>query len=234
MKFLPLISLCAVCLVLPAQGQLFSDDFTRGTDPGPLTPWTTNLDGGKWTVTGGVMKGGTNATFSYGFTFVTNTFTNFSVQARLQFPVGAYGGGLGGRLNPATGTRYAVWVYPENSLGGSNVLKLLKFSNFSSFSVLQQTNLAAVGTSFHTVKLEFASASQVNVYFDSTKTAERNRCVAVRERGGEPGILDRRRWLPVYGRRRGGERVAAGGGQRHLHGGLRAGAADERSGGAGQ
>jgi len=169
MKPLLAISLCLAGFVPIARGQLFSDNFTRGADPGPLMPWTTNSGGGNWTVTGGVMRGGTNAPFTYGWTFITNTCTNFSVQARLQFPVGAYGGGLGGRLNPATGERYAVWVYPENSPGGSSVLKLLKFTDYSSFSVLQQTNLAAVGTSFHTVKLEFTSASQVNVYFDGTK-----------------------------------------------------------------
>jgi VCBS repeat-containing protein len=169
MKSLLAISLCAVCLVPAAQGQLFSDDFARGTDPGPLTPWRTNSGGGNWTVTGGVIKGGINPASSYGTTFITNIFTNFSVQARMQFPVGAFGGGLGGRLDPAAGTRYAAWVYPENATGDSNVLRLIKFTSYSSFTLLQQTNLAAVGTNFHTVKLEFSSANQINVYFDSNK-----------------------------------------------------------------
>ena len=168
MKTLLAISLGAVCLVPTAQGQLFSDNFTRGTDPGPLTPWTTNVGGGNWTVTGGVMKGGINPNSTYGFAFITNNFTNFSAQAQFQFPVGAYGGGLGGRLNTTNGSHYAVWIYPENSVGGSNVLKLLRFDSYSSFVVLQTTNLAAVGTNFHTATLQF-SGSQINVYFDTNK-----------------------------------------------------------------
>ena len=114
------------------------------------------------------MKGGTNTTLTYGFAFITNNFTNFSVQAQFQFPAGAFGGGLGARLNPASGTHYAAWIYPEGSSGGSNVLKLLRFDNYSSFVPLQQVNLAAVGTSVHTLKLEL-SGSLINVYLDASK-----------------------------------------------------------------
>jgi len=67
--------------------------------------------------------------------------TNCSVQAEFQFSINAYGGGLGGRLNTTSGAHYA-WIYPENSAGGSNVLKLLRFDSYSSFVLLQQTSLA--------------------------------------------------------------------------------------------
>src|SRR6266576_5881176 len=100
-----------------AQGQLFSDNFTRGTDPGPLTPWFTNA--GQWTVTGGTMQSGLNPTFSYANAYITNNWTNYSVQARFQFQAGAFGGGLGGRLTPGTGAHYGAWIYPEGSPGGS-------------------------------------------------------------------------------------------------------------------
>jgi len=105
---------------------------------------------------------------SYGFAYITNNFTNFSVQAEFQFPTNAYGGGLGGRLNTTSGAHYAAWIYPENSAGGPNVMKLLRFDSYSSFAVLQQTSLSAVGTNAHTLKLEF-SGSLINVYFDSSK-----------------------------------------------------------------
>jgi hypothetical protein len=156
------------CLVSSAWAQLFSDNFTRGTDPGTLAPWTTNAGGGNWTVTGGVMKGGLNPSMSYGFAFITNNFTNFSVQAQFQFPAGAFGGGLGGRLNSTNGTHYAAWLYPENTTGNSNVLKLIRFDSYSSFTVLQSTNLASVGTNAHTLKLEFA-ASTISAYLDGAK-----------------------------------------------------------------
>ena len=101
-----LILCCSICGALSLQAQLFSDDFTRGTDPGPLPPWTTNADGGDWTVTGGVLIGGPNTLPSYGDLYITNSWDDYSVQAQFQFPVGAFGGGLGGRLNPATGAHY--------------------------------------------------------------------------------------------------------------------------------
>ena len=150
---------------------LFSDDFTRGTDPGPLSPWIGLA--GSWTVTGGVMKG-TNFVGSYGWVYVTNSATDYSVQARLQFGPGAFGGGLDGRLDVETGARYSAWVYPESSPGNSNVLRLLKFQNWTSFgytntsfSPMAQVNLAAVGTNFHSVKLAFIG-NQIAVYFDGS------------------------------------------------------------------
>src|SRR6266481_1168271 len=151
---------------------LFSDNFTRGSDPGPLDPWL--VQSGNWTVTGGVMKGGTNSLTTYGFAYITNSYNNYSVQARVQFPVGAFGGGVGGRLNPATGGHYAAWVYPEGSVGGSSVLKLVKFQDWADFSYnganlapVQQVGLSSVGTNWHSVQLSF-QGPQIKVYFDST------------------------------------------------------------------
>src|SRR5437867_9845922 len=116
-----IIGLLGISVATQAQTQLFSDNFTRGSDPGPLAPWTNQF--GIWTVTQGVMRGGTNALSSYGVATLRTNFANYSLQGRVRFPVGAFGGGLGGRVNTNTGTRYVAWVYPENSGGGSNVLK---------------------------------------------------------------------------------------------------------------
>lgn len=152
---------------------LFSDNFTRATDPGPLDPW--QVQSGNWTVTGGVMKGGTNALTTYGFAYITNSYGNYSVQARLQFPAGAFAGGVGGRLDPVTGSHYAAWIYPDNSAGGSDILRLIKFQNYSTFSYLGvggpivETNLPPVGNNFHTVKLAFLG-NQIAVYYDGALT----------------------------------------------------------------
>src|SRR6266700_2284844 len=154
--------LCSVIWVGPTvHAQLFSDNFTRTNDPAALAlPWVAKSNA--WSITGGALRGGTNATQTYGFACLTNRWINYSAQARFQFQVGAFGGGLGGRLNTNSGVRYAAWIYPENSPGGSNVLKLLKFQDWSDFgyngspgAAMQQVNLAAVGTNFHTVKLSF-------------------------------------------------------------------------------
>jgi hypothetical protein len=153
--------------------QLFSDDFTRTNDPATLAPpWFGQA--GTWTITGGVLKGGPNLTFSYGNAYITNSWGDYSAQAQFQFPVGAYGGGLGGRVNTTNGAHYAAWVFPEGSAGGSNVLKLLKFQTWTtfgyngvSFAVIQQTNLASVGTNFHLVKLSFQT-NVISVAYDGT------------------------------------------------------------------
>ena len=147
---------------------LYSDDFAR-TD---LLPWV--AQSGVWAVTNGVLQGGVNSTMSYGVAYLTNTWTNYSVQASLQFPAGAFGGGIDGCLNPATGARYALWVYPEGSAGGSTTLKLIKFQTYSSFGYngistvpMQSVALGSVGTGSHTVKLACAG-NRVAAFFDGT------------------------------------------------------------------
>ncbi len=158
-------STATVTLNLTAPASLFSDTFTRGADPGPLEPWT--VQGGDWTVTGGQLVA-TNESNSYGYVFWATNWTDYSVQARLWFPTGAYGGGIAGRLDAATGARYAAWVYPEGSKGGSQVLKLLKFSNWANFSVLQTVSLPAVGTNWHTLKLAF-QGERIGVHFNGQR-----------------------------------------------------------------
>jgi VCBS repeat-containing protein len=169
------IFLLTCCLLLggSARAQLFSDNFTRGSDPGPLSPWI--VQAGTWTVTGGTMQSGTNALFSYGDANITNNWTNFTVQARFRFQSNSFGGGLGGRLDTASGAHYAAWVYPENSPAGSNVLRLIKFQSLTSFgyngtpfAYMASTNLASVGTNFHTLRMDL-QGSQINVYFDGVQ-----------------------------------------------------------------
>ena len=143
---------------------LFSDNFTR--PPEPLLPWGVQL--GAWTVTGGVLQGSSNpSTYASIYTSATPLWTDYTVEGRVQFPAGAFGGGIGGRMNPTTGTRYGAWVYPEGSAGGSNVLKLVKFRGWTSWSgtPMQQVALADVGTSWHSLKMAFIG-NRILVYYD--------------------------------------------------------------------
>jgi hypothetical protein len=144
----------------------FSDDFSRGSDPGSLAPWFARS--GVWTVTGSQLLAGTNALQTYAIAYLTNSWVNYAVQAQFRLAAGAYGAGLGGRLNPAAGTHYAAWIYPEGSPGGSNVLRLIKFQNWNSWTLLQEVHLAAVGTNSHTLKLAFCQ-NQIAVFFDGTQ-----------------------------------------------------------------
>jgi hypothetical protein len=152
--------------IMPA-GSLFFDDFTRGTDPGPLSPWI--VRSGLWTVTGGVLNGGPNALQNYEFVYVTNNWTDYSVQGQVQFSTpNAWGGGIGGRLDPITGAHYAAWVYPEGSPGGSNILELVKYYDWTSWTVIQQVSLPGVGTNCHSLELAFQE-SQITVYYDTNQ-----------------------------------------------------------------
>ena len=134
--------------VTPA-GMLFSDDFTRPPVADPLAPW--QVASGGWTITNGVMQG-TSDPQGYSVVYAANTWTDYWVQAQVQFPAGAFGGGLGGRLNPLSGAHYAAWIYPEGSSGGSSVLRLIKFQNWTSFGYnnapytpMQEVSLAESG-----------------------------------------------------------------------------------------
>jgi len=154
-------SVATVTLVNPAFGAFFYDNFIRQTNPGPLTPWV--AQSGAWTVTGGVLEGGPDVADSYANVYLTNSWTDYSVAANLQFSTNAYGGGVGGRLNPATGAHYAAWIYPP-----ANNLALIKFQNWTSPSFLATANLPVIGTNWHTVKLAFRG-THIAVYCDGSQ-----------------------------------------------------------------
>ena len=80
---------------------------------------------------------------------------------------------MGGYLNPSNGARYAAWVYPENSPGGSNVLKLLKFQSWTAWAYqgsnaapIQEVSLPEVGTNWHTLSLALSN-NQIQVSYDT-------------------------------------------------------------------
>jgi hypothetical protein len=145
----------------------FSDDFgARCSALDPLAPWKVASApwSGQWAIGSGVLQGSSQQ-FNYGYCYFDTNWTSCSVQAKIQFPAGAFGGGIGGRLNPFNGAHYGAWIYPEGSIGGSNTLALIKFVNWDTWSFLQTTNLASVGTTNHVVKITF-NGNQINVYYD--------------------------------------------------------------------
>lgn len=151
---------------------LLTDDFTRPDDPGSLTPW--HVNSGNWLISGGAMNA-TNSPLLYANAYVTNLWGDYSVEARVRFATGAFGGGIGGRVNPANGAHYAAWIYPEGSAGGPDLLKLVKFQDWTDFAynggagtVMAEVGLAQVGTNYHTVKLAFRG-NRIAVYFDGAQ-----------------------------------------------------------------
>ena len=92
----------------------------------------------------------------------------------LQFPAGGYGGGVGGRLNPTNGAHYAAWIFPAGG-GGTNLLKLIKFSSWTAWSYggtnywpMEVASLPPVGTGWHPLKLVLSGGS-IEVYYDGTR-----------------------------------------------------------------
>jgi hypothetical protein len=153
-------------MVLPSGGQvMFLDDFSG--QPGADPFWVTVL--GTWSVVNGTMQGSSAAT-SYGMAYANGNWTDYSVQAKVQFPAGAFGGGIGGRVNTSTGAHYAAWVYPEGSPGGSTLLRLIKFQGWTAWSgtPMAQVSLPSVGTASHTLLLSF-QGNGVQVSYDGTQ-----------------------------------------------------------------
>lgn len=74
-----------------------------------------------------------------------------------------YPGGIRGRLNPATGAGYAVWLYPHEGL-----IKLFRNTAWnidSGLVLIGQGSTSFDSTNFHNVQLSF-KGSQISVFYD--------------------------------------------------------------------
>ena len=128
---------------------------------------------GTWTITNGVLQG-LSEPFTYAIArYDAPQWTDYTVEARIQLPAGAFGGGIGGRVNAATGARYTAAIYPDGSAGGSNVLKLVKFRDWTTwnYTPMQQVSLPDVGTGWHTLALSFAG-NRIKVSYDGAGVIE--------------------------------------------------------------
>jgi hypothetical protein len=159
-------SAATASLMITPPGQAFFDSLVRATNPASVMPWVTQL--GSWGITNNFLTGAAVSN-AYAFCYFSNSaWTDYSLQANVQFSTtNAWGGGIGGRLNPATGSHYAAWIYPDGSGGGSKALKLIKFEGWTlwSFTPMAQVTLPAVGTNSHTLKMLFQS-NNIAVFFD--------------------------------------------------------------------
>jgi hypothetical protein len=145
-----------VTLSDPASGALYFDNFVRTNSS--IFPWL--AESGSWQVSGGVLQGSNTMNNAYAVAYLTNSWTDYSVQAQLQFGLNGYGGGVGARVNPANGARYAAWIYPF-----ANDLHLIKFAGWTAPVFLTTTALPSIGTNWHTLKLAL-EGNQLAVYYD--------------------------------------------------------------------
>lgn len=164
-----------ICLNLSSGGNvLFSNDFTR-TPPQPV-PFTWTIpplalgNYGQFSKDSGVLNTSTSALDKHGFAYPTNvTMTDHSDEADVRFQSEDFGGGISGRLNASNGQRYSAWIYPDGSAGGSNVLKLIKYKVWTTWTgtPIQQVSLPSVGTGWHHLKMRFAG-TRIRVYYDNS------------------------------------------------------------------
>lgn len=79
-------------------------------------------------------------------------WTDYTLEARTRLVSGSFGGQIAGRLDPITGARYALWVYPT-----SNTLKLVKFTSWTTWTQLGETkSIPTIGTEWHRLALRFS------------------------------------------------------------------------------
>ncbi len=154
-------------------GDLFFDDFTRATNAGSLAPWVVQL--GIWTVTNGVMEGTASNQSDYADAYVGTNWADYMVQSQIQIPAGAWGAGVGGRLNSSNGASYTAVLYPQGGsplAAGSAVLQLIKFEGWKnwSFNPMAHVNLSGLDTNWHALKLAFRG-NRIAVYLDGIQVA---------------------------------------------------------------
>ncbi|MGH7990138.1 MAG: cadherin-like domain-containing protein, partial [Limisphaerales bacterium] len=91
-------SVATVVISVAAPDELFYDNFTRPAGDSSIFPWVQQL--GDWSITNNLLTG-TSPFESYGYAYYNGNWTNYSVQAQIQFSsTNGWGGGIGGRLNP--------------------------------------------------------------------------------------------------------------------------------------
>jgi len=164
-------AVATVTLLVTTPGAWFNDNFTRTANGGNILPWINEI--GTWNITNNVLFG-TCGLNNYGYVYYNANWTNYSVQAQFRFPnTNVWGGAIGGRLNPATGARYDVWVYPENSpwpplngvAAGVATLQIIKYESWTAETDQSLIRLPSMGTNWHNVKVAF-QGTNVFAYYD--------------------------------------------------------------------
>ena len=140
---------------------LFSN-FADGT----MNGWAVSPLGlaSNWSVSNGALQynGGGHTQVYAGDSGWTNYNLNVAVKLAT---LNDYPGGIRGRINPATGGGYAVWLYPVEG-----VVKLFRNTGWNIDTGLVQLGQSSVRfdtTSFHNVQLSF-NGSQIQVLYDGS------------------------------------------------------------------
>ncbi|MFI5104356.1 MAG: IPT/TIG domain-containing protein, partial [Terriglobales bacterium] len=118
-----------------------------------------------WTRVGGAFDfSGIGHTQQYSGSTNWNNYV-FEAKVRL-FSLQNFPGGIRGRINPANGVGYAIWLYP-----GTNAIRLFRTGGWNidsaGLTTLASASLTYDATSFHTLRLSF-QGSTIQVFWDGT------------------------------------------------------------------
>jgi len=134
----------------------FSDGFD---DSSSLNNW--QVKSGQWSVVNNVLE---QSDTSPGYKNIYSgdpNWSNYSIEASTKFVSGKYGGEIAARLDPGSGARYALWIYPS-----TKTLKLAKFSSWTAYTQIGPTvSIPAIGNNWHKLKLEL-NGSNIKAYYD--------------------------------------------------------------------
>ena len=145
---------------LTITGVLLGDNFGSGS----LAGWAYSPLGlaSDWSVANGAAQnnGGGHTQIYAG----NSSWTNYTVQASIKLAsLANYPGGIRGRVNPATGSSYAVWLYPNS--GFINLYSTVAWNIDSGYKLLGSAPVTFDATAYHTVALTM-QGSQLSVAYD--------------------------------------------------------------------
>ena len=138
---------------------LFADDFNNST--WTQSHWTTQA--GTWTATNDTYNVA-GESGQYAIAYAGNSsWTNYTVESKVKGISGLYSAQIGARLNPSTGARYALWIYPS-SAGGPNIIRLAKFTSWTNWSPINQASIVT-DNNWHVLRMEL-NGSSIKCYYD--------------------------------------------------------------------
>jgi hypothetical protein len=150
-------------ILAPSTGgaTLFSDNFDDAN-------WTTEhwtVKSGTWTVQNGeYIQNDTSSSYKNTYTGQTN-WDNYVVEVKAKYVSGYYGAQVAARLDPTTGARYAFWIYPNPSYDGPNRAKLVKFSSWTSWTLMASSTSIITDNNWHVLKMEL-NGDNIKCYYD--------------------------------------------------------------------
>ncbi len=152
-------------------GVVFADSFTR-SDPSPLAPWQA-ANTGSWAIAAGELSGNGDGGYGNVYYVPPSQPSDYVLEARLKMPagLGSLGGGIGGRLDPATGAHYGIWLYPTAG-GGTNAGRIVlnEFSpDWTTYNELAFAPFSIDDANWHDVKVEFVG-SRIRAWMDGGAT----------------------------------------------------------------